>query len=131
MIWIQFINSHSLPTHDVSQHVASPITPPLPTIFLPGDTECLWIEKWIDNPRLKSDLYTVRRRIDHLSEVDIYTDGSLSTTHIRIPPQASPDPSLVMDTQQGAGALPFSSLLLIATLQLICHFGLPQHELNL
>ena len=37
-----------------------------------------------------------------MSEVDIYTDGSLSSTHIRIPPQSSFDPSLAIDTQQGA-----------------------------
>ena len=34
---------------------------PHPTVILPGNTACLWIERWVDNAQLKSDLYVVHR----------------------------------------------------------------------
>ena len=43
--WIRFLNSPSLQSPIASQPDISSVLQPLPTIFLPGDTECIWIEK--------------------------------------------------------------------------------------
>ena len=46
--WIQFVNSQISFVSAISQCNSSSL-PPLLTIHLPGTTECIWIEKWIDN----------------------------------------------------------------------------------
>ena len=124
--WIRFVNAPSPFISAISQDIPSSIPPP-PTIHLPGNTECIWIEKWIDSSRLKSDLYDVRHRIKNMPEVEFYTDGSLSTTHIRIPPQSSFDPSLAVDTQQGAAfIIPILTYMSLP----IFHSGLHQRTLS-
>ena len=70
-----------------------------------NDCHCLWIERWIDNPKLKSDLYAVRHRTADLPVLDIYTDGSLSTTHLQVPAYDPLDPAAAIEVQQDAAFL--------------------------
>ncbi|CAB4436796.1 unnamed protein product [Rhizophagus irregularis] len=36
---------------------------------------CIWIERWIDNLQLKSDLQEARNTLQHRSKVNFYTDA--------------------------------------------------------